>query len=103
MKFCSNQTGEKSMTDVIDEGLVDQTTPPQTETRKRKPRSDKGAQRSQKTANGLIAVRLEIEPESAFSLHRWLVENGYEDAAVALTQQSVKHFDNLRLAIEREN
>lgn len=91
------------MTETIEEGVVSQDAPAQTETRKRKPRSDKGAQRSQKTANGLIAVRLEIEPESAFSLHRWLVENGYEDAAVALTQQSVKHFDSLRLAQERES
>lgn len=79
------------------DGLVDRVEAvPQ---KQRKQRADKGSRRqAPKTENGLMSVRFEIEPEDSFALHRWLVEQGYEDAAVALTQQSVKHFDKSRLA-----
>lgn len=67
----------------------------------RKTRSDKGVPKGPKVPKGLLEIRFTIEPDSGFALHRWMVMEGYVEAAAELTKQLGKHYDDERLAIER--
>lgn len=67
----------------------------------RKTRSDKGVPKGPKVPKGLLEVRFTIEPDSGFALHRWMVVEGYVEAAAELTKQLGKHYDDERIAIER--
>lgn len=69
----------------------------------RKKRSDAGIPKGPKVPKGILEVRFTIEPDSGFALHRWMVMEGYGDAAAELTKQLGKHYDEERLADERNS